>query len=271
MNGILSMPAEQYRSAAGVSKSMLDDIAPPKTPAHFWAEHVGKTIVEKEPTPAQALGTLVHRCILEPDTMTDAFHVKPDGMTSTTKEGKAWRDEHQDRPIITADVAGYITDMRDAVHAHPKARALIAGGKTEQSLFCEDANGVLRKARLDVLSAGNIIPDLKTCASAAAEDMEASNGDYRYFVQAAYYIDLCQLLGIDKEAFCTICVEKEPPHLVAVYSIPQWLIDAGRVCYRRDMALYRHCVETGEWSGYGNSIMELGVRPWLQKQLEQIG
>lgn len=267
MSEILSMSAEQYRAAAGVSKSMLDDIAPPWTPAHFRAKHITKEVPDDQ-TDAQELGQLTHRVILEPDTLEGAFHVKPEGMNFTTKAGKEWRDGHTDRPIITTGDANAVKAMRDAVWRHPVAKRLLKGARTEQSLFAEDSRGTLRKGRLDALTEGNIIPDLKTCLSADPAWLEKQVANLRYYVQGAYYAAMCNLLGMDKQAFTLICVEKTPPYDVVCYTIEDWLMDAGKVCFERDLAMYRHCLETDKWPGRSDGIEYIGVPQWARKELE---
>jgi hypothetical protein len=46
--GILSLPEGQYRAAEGISKSSLDYIAQPRTPAHYKAYIDGLLRVETD-------------------------------------------------------------------------------------------------------------------------------------------------------------------------------------------------------------------------------
>lgn len=264
-NGILTMHEASYRASEGVSKSDLDWIAPPRTPSHYKARKDG--LVETEQTPAMRIGSMVHRAILEPDTLAGAWVIKPEGMNFSTKEGKAWRAE-QTLPIITAEEAATISGMRDSVHGHPLAKQILAGAKTEQCLFAEDQHGMIRKARLDALVGGNLVPDLKTSASADATEFEKSLGKFRYHVQAAYYLDICNLLGIEKTEFVFIVVEKEPPYACAVYSLDQEAINLGRLEYQRDLALLRSCLESDKWPAFDTECKVIGLPAWMQKQAE---
>jgi hypothetical protein len=263
--GVLTMAEAAYRRAEGISKSDLDWICPPRTPAHYKARRDG--LVENVQTPAMRLGSLVHRAVLEPDTMAGAYVVKPEGMLFTTKEGKAWKAE-QTAPIITQDEADQIHGMVRSVWAHPMAKRILHNAKTEQCLFAEDEHGTIRKARLDALVGGSVIPDLKTSASADPQEFERSLGKFRYHVQAAYYIDLCRLVGIDKSDFVFIVVEKEAPHATAVYSLSQDAIDLGRMEYQRDLAAVRECTEKNQWPGFTEEITVIGLPAWMQKQAE---
>lgn len=253
-----------YAAAEGVSKSMLDHLAHPQTPAHFkaWREEV------EMPTEAQQFGILLHRCLLENDTIKGAFAVRPAGLDCRTKAGKEWMEANSGLQILTEQQAKTIDACVSSLWQHPNASRLLKGADFERSLFATDAQGTLRKCRLDALNKGNVLVDVKTCLSAAAPDFEKSIVNYRYHVQAAYYIDLCKLLGIEKEHFCFLCVEKTPPYAVAVYDLEPDVIRFGRTIYQRDLQVYRNCVESGEWPGYPTEITTIGVPLWARKEME---
>lgn len=264
--GILSLPEAQYRAAEGLSKSMLDWIAPPKTPAHFKAKLDG--LIPDEQTPAMRLGSMIHRAILEWDTLD--YVVRPEGMVFTTKEGKEWKAA-QTKPVITQDEYQTILGMRDSVNAHPAVKRVLANAKTEVSLFASAEDGVLRKARIDALpESGNVIVDIKSCQSADPDMMAKSVVSYRYDVQAAYYLDLCALLGLDKSEFLFVCVEKQPPFAVAVYALDQDAIAWGRKQYQRDLAAVKHCMAEDHWPSFTQDITTLALPAWAQRQAEAV-
>jgi exodeoxyribonuclease VIII len=260
--GIYSIAAERYHAANGCSKTMLDFLAN-QTPAHLAAYLYG---LGKEETPAMRFGTIVHRALLEPDTYKEGFHVKPEKMRFTTKDGMAWQGEHADLPIVTQTESEQIDAMVSSVHCHPFAKRLLAGCTPEQSLFVEDAHGTLRKSRLDALTKGSTIPDIKTTESAALDQFERNVSRYRYHVQAAYYLDNCKLAGIDKQAFFFIVVEKVQPYLVRCLQLNSDVIEYGRNLYQRDIQIYRNCLESGQWPGWGDSYDEVALPSWEMKQ-----
>lgn len=263
--GIYSVPAEHYHSATGVSKSMLDILAA-KTPAHLQA-------YLKEPpaqTEAQRFGSILHRALLEPDTFRGAFYEKPPKMNFATNLGKEWKEMHSDKPVVTSEESAMIASMVSAVHTHPFAKRLLAGAQPEQSIFVEDTHGTLRKSRLDALTKGNVIPDIKTCESAALDNFERNISRYRFHVQAAYYLDNCNLVGIEKVSFFFICVEKSPPFAVRCLQLIGDVINAGRILYQRDLQIYRNCLETGIWPAWEETFTEAGLPIWEMKQLEQL-
>lgn len=260
------MTAEQYRKASGVSNSDLKWIA--RSPLHFRAHMDG--LIPDEETDALTIGSITHRACLEPETMDGAFHVKPEGMKFTTKDGIAWRDSHQDRPILSAGDSDSVRGMSAAVQAHPMAKRLMADADFERSLFADD-DALLLKGRFDILPrSGNVIADLKTCENASLEEVEKTIGRYGYYRQAAFYVRVANMLGLDRQAFVFIFVEKTPPYAVACYQLADEVVRAGTALIERDLAVLRECEASGVWPGYGNGVMAAGVPGWLMKQLEGI-
>lgn len=257
------MSFERYRAAAGVSKSMLDILAE-RTPEHL------QVYVHEPPdeTEATRFGTILHRALLEPDTYRNGFHVKPEKMSFATKEGKAWRDEHQDRPIVNFEDEKAITAMVGKVHTHPFAKRLLANAETEKNLFVIDGSETLRKSRLDALTRGNALPDIKTCTAADLDSIERAISNYRYHVQGAYYLDNCKLAGLEKDLFYLIFVEKEPPYAVHCVEVMLEVIEWGRRLYQRDLQLYRNCIAANEWPSYELGFSQAGLPSWQMKQIE---
>ncbi len=267
--GILSMTAEQYRAASGVSNSDREWIAPPRTPMHFRAKMDG--LIVDEETPAKRIGTITHRCILEPETMEGAFHIKPQGMNFATKEGKEWKAA-RDRsfPIISLEEANSIKSMAQAVWRHPTASRILKGADFERSAFAMDGD-LLLKARFDCLpKTGNVIADLKTIESADLESVEKAMFNYAYFKQAAHYLRVANLLALGRDAFVFIFVEKSPPFAVACYQLADEVIRAGEMLVERDLQLLRNCMASNKWPGYGDGIMPAALPPFAMKGIEQI-
>jgi exodeoxyribonuclease VIII len=260
--GLHSMSGERYFAAEGVSKSMLDILAE-KTPLHLQSWLRGEW---EDSTPATDFGTIAHRALLEPDTFLNAFHVRPEGMKFNTKKGIAWRDEHTDKPIISTDDQRRIENIVRSTWNHPFAKRLLHGGVGEQTIFVVDAHGTLRKSRLDALTKGNVLPDIKICDSALQlEDFERRITRYRYHVQAAYYLDNCRLLGMDKQTWFFILAEKNPPYSVRCMQLLPEVIEYGRKLYQRDLQVYRNCVESDSWPGWEDSYVDVGLTSYEMK------
>lgn len=267
--GIHTLEAEQYHAADGVSRSMLEYLTPPRTPAHFKAKWIDKLIPDEE-SPALRIGSVTHRCVLEPETMDGSFHIRPDGLSFATKEGRIWRDLHDDKPILTTQDHVQIRGMRDSVWAHPMASRILKASEFERSAFAED-DGLLLKARFDALpKSSNIIADLKTCDDASEEACCKSVSKYAYYRQAAFYLRVANLLGLKREAFVFIFVEKTPPYLVAVRQLDDMVLEAGRMMINRDLQLLRNCRERDQWPGYGNDVLGVALPDYEMRRIEQL-
>ncbi len=298
---LLAQTAEEYFSEFGVSATLLDWMS--ISPAHGKAYLDGEL---EESSDAMSLGTLCHTALFQPDLLTEeAFHFQPEwvwvekervaklssAIPVLDKDGHAivdgeniqvrwngqlvecknWTKTHGDKEIIGTKQWQIAVKVRDNAHRTGVVRALLSGGYAEQSLFVEDNHGTMRKCRFDYFStSGNVIPDLKTCRSAQPDDFEKTILNNRLFQRAAFYIDNANLAGLSKDAFVFICVETAPPYLVACYQLEDMILEAGRALYKRDLQLYRNCVESGKWPGYHEGIRQIGVPPFAQRQLEEV-
>jgi hypothetical protein len=264
--GVHDLSAEAYLDAEGVSCSMLNILAE-KTPMHLYAWIKGQ---REEQTDALHFGTLVHYAILQGDLYKKKFHVRPEGMKMTTKEGRAWKEDHSDKPDISFEDALAISGMVESVRHHRFASRLLSEGKPEQSLFVYDEADTLRKSRLDFLSKGNVLADVKTCTTASLKYFERQVSQFRYHVRAAYYLDNCRLLGMDKEHFVFIAVEKLPPYAVRCLKLNGDAVEFGKKCYQADLQTYRNCVANDQWPGWEEGYTEVALPPWEMKQILEL-
>lgn len=272
-NGILSISAEQYHASDAVSNSRLKDIAHPNRPAHYYAKWVKKDpACADASTPAKEFGSLLHRCLLEPDTMQNAVWVKPEGMKFTTKEGKEWLAFHSDRPIISADDVAMMEAMSWSLRNHPLTAKILRHCDKERSLFAEE-KGLRLKSRMDLIpqsSGWNSLYDLKTIEHADQDSAQDSAWKFGYYRQAAFYLKMAKLVGLPQTTFTFIFVEKRAPYLVHLLEINPSYLEAANMVIERDLFLLRQCMEKNEWPGYPLTIGDLSAPPWAQKQLKQI-
>lgn len=250
-----------YRSADGVNISSLKDMG--KSPAHYLAK---LTEPKAEPTPAQVFGTLLHRAALEPHKLDGSFAVKPEGMTFTTKEGKAWRDA-QTFPIITAEQNEALKGAAVSVASHPAAAAILEGARREVSVFRRvirnTPDGLLLKGRLDIVAedsqGATTIADIKTTEDASPDGFARSIAAFGYAQQAAFYMDL-----LEASFFVFIAVEKTPPYAVGVYCLDAESIALGREKNQRHLDLLEKCTESGVWPAYSKEIETITLPRWAK-------
>lgn len=256
------MSNAEYHAHPSISKSGLDRID--QSPAHYkaWLSEPRTT------TPALTFGSACHNYVLERETFKDRYAVAPSGIDRRTKAGKElWESfisESAGRDIITAEYVNKLASIRISILAHPVASELLDhdSGKAEVSVFGELEN-VAVKCRPDWLRDDGILLDLKTTDNAGPSAFSRSVAKYRYHVQAAFYSDLLHLVtGEPIKAFVFVAVEKSPPYAVGVYELDADSIEAGRDDYRRNLATYRQCLESGVWPAYSSEIETLTLPRW---------
>lgn len=254
-----------YHGGPGLSKSGLDLID--RSPFHYIMRR------HKAPTPAMELGTHAHCAILEPDRFAAEYVTAPDCGDRRTKAGKeAWQafaDAAEGKTIIDADTEQRLHMMRASVLSIPDVAEALAHGAAEVSAYW-DAAGVLCKCRPDFVHdcgpSGVILLDLKTTQNASPDDFARSVAKYRYDVQAAWYSDGYALAsGREVLAFVFVAVESEYPHAASAVMLDPDSIDAGRSKYRRNLATYRACMESGEWPAYGLGIQTIELPKWAKE------
>ena len=268
---LLPMDNADYHRHAAVSKSHLDQVA--RSPLHYWARYLDPNRIEPEPTPAMQVGTAVHTHVLELDQWDQRYVVMPDGIDRRTKQGKAEWDAFSTassgRTVLSKADAEQVMRMGQAVYGHPAAALLLKQlpGKAETTHMWTDADtGLQCKCRPDWLTDdGSLIIDLKTTEDASPKGFEKSIGNWRYHVQAAWYLHgLEQATGIRPEQFIFICVEKKPPYAVAVYAAASEMIDAGWAAAQRDLEVLATCKAANAWPGYSEQIEIISLPPWMR-------
>lgn len=280
-NLIDDMPDRLYHRGPGCSKSTLDYYGL-RTPAH----HQFDRLHPRPDTRATRVGRAFHSLLLTPHEFPSQF-VASQFEEFRTKEAKAWKAAVEAQGLFVLGIkAGkdpardpsewdMIQRMRDAVMSHPLARCFFSGYTAERSgfwteealihegIFAERFPGhghdgpreyirhELAKFRIDLDDwANGFMVDIKTTEDASKHEFGRSAAKYRYHVQDRWYMRGQRALGLNRDAFLFLVVEKSPPWGVAIYRITQeWLHQADRLI-DRDLAYYSLCRERGEWPSY---------------------
>jgi len=261
--------AEYHRHSA-VSKSHLDLVA--RSPLHYWARYVDPNRVEPEPTPAMLMGTAVHTHVLELDAWDSRYIAAPESIDRRTKAGKeawaAFEAEAAGRTVISRADADLVMAIGRAVHGHLAAAALLSwdGAAETTHMWTDAATGLECKCRPDWLTSdGSLIVDLKTTEDASPAGFRKSIANFRYHVQAAWYLHgLEQATGKRPDQFIFICVEKKPPHAVAVYAADAEMVAAGYDTAMRDLEVLATCKQANAWPGYSEQVELISLPPWMR-------
>ena len=268
------MENADYHRHLAVSKSGLDLIA--RSPLHYWGRYLDPNRVAPEPTAAMLVGTAVHTHVLELDQWDARYVTAPEGIDRRTKQGKAEWDAFSTaagkRTVISRTDAEQAMRIAQAVYSHPAAAMLLGmPGKAETThMWTDAATGLQCKCRPDWLTDdGTLIIDLKTTEDASPVGFRKSIANWRYHVQASWYLDGVQAAtGKRPEQFIFICVEKKPPYAVAVYAADAEMIQLGGEAAARDLDVLATCKVANAWPGYSDQIEPISLPPWMRPRAD---
>lgn len=276
---------EYHANTSRISKSGLDLIN--RSPLHYYANYLDPNRPPRKTTDAFTLGSLFHKLTLEPDTFANEYMVLPPNAPSyptaaqwnaknpsleSVKAMEFWRgieSTYKGVTIIDREQMDIASRMRDSVMNNASAAHLLSSGRAERSvMFTEPDTGAPCKCRPDWETSSDIIVDLKSTIDASPDEFGRSAYNYRYRVQAAFYIDGLNIdAGFEKiKHFVFIAIEKTPPYGVAVYFIDQEAIDLGRRDYLRNCATYVECLKNGTWPGYSNEVQGLRIPTYAYRK-----
>ncbi len=247
-----------------------------QSPAHFLWERTHPAEQKRE----FDIGTAVHCALLEPEYFNDRMFVLPVEFKDYRKKDAQALREHaylRDMTPLLGDQFSAVTVMAEAVRAHPIAGPLLTGGIAEQSLFWRDeTNGVMRKCRPDyrVDRAKNRSDDawiinLKTAASAHPEAIRRVAWDNHWWSSQAYTMEGLAAHGIEVSDYLYIVVEKDQPHYVVVYRLPERAVEMGMLFNQKAVNTFAWCQRTGDWPGYAQTIVDIEPFAWQETRFEE--
>jgi hypothetical protein len=232
-----------------------------RTPAHYQYD-----LTHPKTSDAFTLGTAAHSLILE-DSMADIVEVGADNwLTKDAKAAKAAALAEGKQPLLTKEI-WQVYRMRDAVMAHPLARAAFTDHRAEESVFW-DEDGLMLKCRPDATKPGTLV-DLKTTVNADPREFGKTAYKFGYHQSAAHYQDGVLAATGELLPFVFVLVEKTAPYLVSVVQLDDEAIQAGRALNERAKNIYRDCNETGIWPGYeSNEPISLPI--WAHYEMDDL-
>jgi hypothetical protein len=256
---IRDQPFTDYQAIDAQNKSLLVEVE--RSPAHYYYAKSHR----REATAAMAFGRFLHSLVLEPHTIESQYRMAPPGLKKGTKAHDSLLIAAQGRELVGYSQWLAAHEMRDSILSHPLASQCLAKcPESEVSLTWVDPDSELPcKARLDKWC-GGVILDIKTCEDASLRGFERAVAAYKYHWQAAMYLDGAKANVKNDFTFVFICVEKEPPFGVAVYTLEDAFIEAGRQSYKNALRVVRECIDKNEWPCYSNQVLEIPAPKWMQ-------
>lgn len=252
-----------------------------KSPRHYWFDSPLNSDRPPEQDKAHFnVGKAAHDMLLLSERWPECYHILPEGYTAPSSRTKNFSEDQiaalaakdAGKTLIRWDDAALVRGMADAIRSNPLAAAALANGESEVTLCWQDKEtGVWLRARPDFLpNKRKIIPDLKTAADASPKAFQRTIANYGYAQAAALYLDGIEAVFGDRPTnWIHVVVEKEPPHVVALYELPQEDIGRGRWLNRRAIRIFADCLSTGKWAGYADQPTMLGLPQWERRCIDE--
>jgi exodeoxyribonuclease VIII len=250
------MTLAEYRAAEGANWSTIKVLD--ESPLHY--QHA--LAVDRKVTTALLTGLAGHTAVLDPDNFMRHYVLcdLPDRRGNKWKEFKA---AHESKTILFEDDYAKALAIRDAVHRHPVARALLAScPERELPLFWPDPEtGIRCKARLDAV--GSVILELKTTGSLVPRRWQQQAARLMYHGQMAMQRDAIMATEGEAKDCYIIAVESAPPHDVGVFRYGPDEMAKGLELYQGFLRKLRTCRERNEWPGRYPDEQHLELPAWL--------
>lgn len=262
---IAGMPNSVYHASDGISKSGLDLVA--RSPAHY------RYGPPRAASRAMEIGSAMHSALLEPEMFARDYVNSGATDRRSTEYKQALKSLGDADRVLTQGEHDQIAGAVAALWAQDGPRLLLNSATfREMSVFATDPEtGMMVRARPDIVCLFSaVMADLKSTQDARVPAFERAIMNYRYHVQAAYYMDVWEwATGERIEEFDILAVESAPPHAAKIYRMDDTAIAEGRRSYREALNIYARCFERDDWPGYENDAPELiGLPDWLVAQIE---
>lgn len=267
MNNILvDLERAKYDAIDAVNISSLKELV--RSPLAY--QHRLRT---RKETRAMRLGTAAHTAVLEPARFIEDYTVWDQRTASgrlRPRNGKDWEafvSANTGKVILTETDYLHAINIRNAVRGNENAMRYLEIGDPEVTLTWV-LDGVARKGRADWLSIIDgepVIVGLKTGRDCRPIPFGNDSARMGYHLQWAWYFDGYYAITGVAPRMIEIMVESAPPHDVAVYRIPDEVLDVGRDTYQGLLEKLKECQEAKAWPGAVEGESILSMPTWIYR------
>jgi hypothetical protein len=256
---------------------------------HAWAAH---PLLGAGPgwryVPSGDDGTIVHSLVLEPDSQNieeiDPSTIftkdgKPAALPFGTTEGKRIKERSLANgriPLLT-EVLGAFKYKAQALRSRFEDQGLLFDGDSEVVIYWEEPGPfgpVPCRARLDhlVVTHDRIrIVDLKTCDSAAPDDVQGVIWRKGYDIQRASYVRAVEAAFPDyvgRVDFELAFGELEKPYATSVVTLEPDLVRAGELRWERGRDRWAEGLRNDHWPSYGRRSVDMPAWAKTKEMIE---
>ena len=272
---IEGMDMREYLSAPGLSAGVLTTLLDECPAAALFAyESRGGNGDADDGSDAGSIG---HSILLEQSEACVAVIEADDWRTKAAKEareiarasGKTPILAHK-LPIIRAMVksAGdFISELR-AEEPAVWAAFQPDGGKSEVTVLWDD-DGTPCKLRVDRLSSdARVAVDAKFTGQSAEPDAYSRSRISEMAIRAAWYRRGIKAAFETVPEYLFLVTQQSAPFLSSLIGVEPALAAYGDAEVERGLAVWRHCLASGEWPGYPRRVAYPSAPAWLMARAE---
>lgn len=272
---LLNYDEDTYHKRPEISKSQLDQFI--ISPLNYWYNNLSEDSNSFEETKSMRIGSMVHKMVLEGSQAFDKAYASPpkDGLKKPTaaqlsakkpsektlEQIKLWEEyEKSIEGKLSPKPDELETAMKcsSAVKAHKIANDIIGSIESPEVTIIYDAFNLPMRSRLDGITKGGSIVDLKTTQDASPQEFKRSFYKYNYGLQK-YVYSLAYYKAYNQwpKEFYFIVVETKAPFHVAVYTIPDSSDEYWKKVFETQVRKLRGCRETNNWPGINEDMISV--------------
>jgi hypothetical protein len=269
------MPRHEYDAIDALNISRLKEIK--RSPQHY--RH---SLENPRKSDALKLGTATHTATLEPERYENDFCVwdrVTDSGAMAPRRGQHWDAfcvGSRGRTILTPDENRTALAIAMCVRGNELAMRYLESGDPEVTIewrMDESLGGRPARSRVDWITTVDGVPyvvGFKTARDCRHFAFGAQSAKLAYHWQWAFYFDAFVAARGVAPRMVEIVAESAAPHAVAVYRIPDDIIEQGREEYWAAAKLLAECERTNEWPGPQPTEEFLSLPSWVYQAEEDL-
>ena len=268
-----------------LSQSVAHMLLPPTgCPLRAWQFHPRLGGLQREPTDALMLGTVMHALMLGEGNERLAVIDPSDYRTQKGEVARDFRSKEAKEAKEAALATGKTVITRSDYDEAVKVADILTGrlrdldidlreGVNEIGIEWREEDGCPCRGRLDNLTIKKAtIYDIKKIRSADPRSCQKSIMNFDYHVQGAAYRSAVGKLEpglVGRLKFVDLFVELEPPYAVTPLEHDPAMRSLGEARWARACKTWQECLKSGRWPGYVEKTELVTAPAWALMQEEE--
>lgn len=261
-------PCDAPSLSSGIAHMLVS-----RSPRHAWQAHPKLNPNWRSSEDERFdIGTAAHGVLLEGAVDRLAIHDFQDWRTKAAKEARAISRMEGKTPVLVhqaADIMAMVQEAR-AFLKESEIGNVLEHGKPEQTILWQHGDTWCR-CRPDWIG-DDLVLSYKTTGSAEPDgwiNYVAMRSGYE--LQAAHELNGLAQSGIriPSDRYYWLVQETDPPYACMLAGLTPALLEHANEKMAHALNLWRECLKTGEWPGYGNRVHYAEPNNWQVAQWQE--